>query len=232
MAALSSCARFGTPSSCGDDSGFSRPFLTEVASHGYLVIALGAMKSGPGGEGVMRDATSPEGAPTSTRDLLTALDWVSGLPASRDCWKEYVDIANIAAAGYSCGSSLAVDLARDRRLRTAIALNGGVFRNRLPGITISMSDLSQMHTPLLYVLGGPTDVAYHSAMTNLAHLDHVPSSSSVAKSDTVAHIGHPMAAPSLKSRWLGSTGNSKAARRCATYSLAIPADCAQIPTGW
>lgn len=159
---------------CGDDSAFSRPFLTEVASQGYLVIALGAMKSGPGGEGVMRDATSPEGAPTSTRDLLTALDWVSGLPASQDGWKEYVDTANVAAAGYSCGSSLAMDVARDKRLRTAIALNGGVFRNKLPGLTMSMSDLSQMHTPLLYVLGGPTDVAHHSAMTNFAHLDHVP----------------------------------------------------------
>lgn len=159
---------------CGDDSAFSRPFLTEVASHGYLVIALGAMKSGPGGEGVMRDATSPEGAPTSTRDLLTALDWVSGLSASQDGWKEYADTANVAAAGYSCGSSLAMDVARDKRLRTAIALNGGVFRNELPGLTMSMTDLSQMHAPLLYVLGGPTDVAYHSAMTNLTYLDHVP----------------------------------------------------------
>ncbi|MEP7314011.1 MAG: hypothetical protein ABI859_15625 [Pseudomonadota bacterium] len=159
---------------CGDDSAFSRPFLTEIASQGYLVIALGAMKSGPGATGRMRDATGPDGVPTTTRDMLAALDWVTGLTTSQVGWSQYLDVASIAAAGYSCGGVLALDIARDKRIRTAVILNSGVFRATLPGVTMKKSELSQLQGPVLYVLGGPTDVAYFAALDDMTRLTHIP----------------------------------------------------------
>src|SRR5690242_9818357 len=67
---------------CSNDGAGSRLHLLEIASHGYLAIAPGRIRTGPGAT-IAPDAETPRPAagaklpkpPTTSADLLAALDW-------------------------------------------------------------------------------------------------------------------------------------------------------------
>jgi hypothetical protein len=42
------------------------------------------------------------------------------------------------------------------------------------GMTATKDLLADLHTPTIYVLGGPTDIAYENGMDDYARIDHVP----------------------------------------------------------
>jgi hypothetical protein len=54
--------------------------------------------------------------------------------------------------------------------------NSGVFSgpNPITGMTVTKEALKAFHTPVLYVLGGPTDIAYANGMDDFARIDSVP----------------------------------------------------------
>ena len=66
---------------CADDGASARLHLSEIASHGYLVIAPGKWRNGPNAkEGPAPPrAPAPDGGmsapPTTAADLTEALDW-------------------------------------------------------------------------------------------------------------------------------------------------------------
>ena len=39
---------------------------------------------------------------------------------------------------------------------------------------LSKDDLRKIHGPVLYIMGGPTDIAYKNAMDDYARISHVP----------------------------------------------------------
>jgi hypothetical protein len=41
-------------------------------------------------------------------------------------------------------------------------------------MVVDKDQLDALHTPTLYVLGGPTDVAYPNGTDDFEHIDHVP----------------------------------------------------------
>ena len=85
---------------------------------------------------------------------------------------------NIAAAGMSCGGLQTLVNCADERLKTIMICNSGSFIN--PGTAVpnmpmpKKEDLKKIHTPVMYLLGGPTDIAYENGMDDFHRIDHVP----------------------------------------------------------
>jgi hypothetical protein len=56
-------------------------------------------------------------------------------------------------------------------------MNSGLFidgETRMGGMVGTKALLDALHTPTLYVLGGPSDIAYANGMDDFARIDHVP----------------------------------------------------------
>lgn len=178
---------------CMGDGNSARLLLTEIASHGYLVIAPGAMLDGPGGlrgypEGANVPADQP-GRGVAPADMVHVLDWASAPASSNGGWADFVDAKRIGVAGWSCGGLLALGLAPDPRIRTTIVFDSGLFpagEAGMPGLTVDKSTLGQLHAPILYLLGGITDVAYTNGTDDFARIDRVPA---VLASRDVGHSG-------------------------------------------
>lgn len=168
---------------CSDDGASSRLHLLEIASHGYLAIANGTIKSGPGVEPApprqpRADGQLPPPA-TSAKQLIEAIDWALAENA-REGSELYgrIDPKAIAISGYSCGGLQALDVAHDPRIRTVLIHNSGIFdaesAKRLPSMDIGKDKLKKLHTPIVYIQGGPSDIAYNNGMDDFRRIDHVP----------------------------------------------------------
>jgi hypothetical protein len=178
---------------CSDDGASSRMHLLEIASHGYLAIANGTIKSGPGTRPEPPRAPRADGQlpppATSPQQLTDAIDWALAENSRKgsDLYGR-IDPKAIAVAGYSCGGLQALQVAGDKRLSTVIIQNSGIFNPesavRMPSMDIGKDTLKTLHTPVLYILGGPKDIAYGNGMDDFHRIDHVPAA--VANID----VGH------------------------------------------
>jgi len=168
---------------CVDDGTAHRLHLAEIASYGYLVIAAGAWRSGPGATEPRAQQTAPVGgglppAATSAADVSAGIDWAiaeNGRDGSRLNGKIATDA--IAVAGHSCGGLQAIEVAADPRVNTVLVHNSGIFNDgasRIPGIIATKDMLDRIHTPVIYILGGPTDIAYPNGTDDFARLNAVP----------------------------------------------------------
>ncbi len=176
---------------CAADGAGGRLHLAEIASHGYLAIASGTIQSGPGappqsvtgGPGAA-PAPGPNGMPlhipppATKADLLTqAIDWA--LAENQRKESPYYGRINpqwIAVSGWSCGGLQALEVAADPRVRTVVIHSSGIFSaaNPIPGITITKAALEKLHTPIIYILGGPSDIAYANGMDDFRRINSVP----------------------------------------------------------
>ena len=147
-------------------------FLNEIASHGFLVIAIGTMPKENGEQNKERSTSSK---------LREAIDWA--IARNSDATSIYfkkIDTKNIAVAGMSCGGLQALDVAGDPRVSTLVVANSGIFIDPFRGNAMPMmpqldkTHLTKIHTPTLYLLGGPSDIAYKNGMDDVAKLNHVP----------------------------------------------------------
>jgi dienelactone hydrolase len=171
---------------CSNDGASSRLHLLEIASHGYLAIAPGRIRTGPGATvGLSEPARMPPATngklpapPTRSADLLAALDWA--LAQNRDARSPYyrrIDPSAVAISGFSCGGLQALQIAGDPRVKTLVVMNSGIFnddKQGISGIEVSKSLLDEIHTPTLYILGGETDIAYANGMDDFRRITHVP----------------------------------------------------------
>jgi len=168
---------------CADDGASSRLHLSEIASHGYLVIAPGKWRNGPNAkEGPAPPrAPAPDGGPsappTTAADLIEALDWALAEDARQGSrFAGLIDRDAVAAGGFSCGGVQALEIAGDPRLKTVVVQNSGLFSDGggIPGMRLPKSALRSLHTPVIYVQGGPTDIAYANGLDDFGRIDHVP----------------------------------------------------------
>lgn len=146
-------------------------FLSEVASHGFLVVAIGPMPE----EG-QRGA---KGGPTPSTLLKAALDWaIEQNTTEGSPYKGKLDTSKVAVSGMSCGGLQALEVAPDPRVTTAMICNSGLFENpvgRMPGMPkLPKEHLKKLHTPVIYILGGEKDIAYKNGMDDVKRIDHVP----------------------------------------------------------
>lgn len=171
---------------CSTDGASARQHLGELASHGYIAVAPGVIASGPGAEATSplprptSEAGSPPGlrAETSASQVMAGVEWLL-LENSRAGSPYFgkIDPSQIAVAGHSCGGLQAIQLAADPRVKAVIIHNSGVFRDGFPGMdamTISKADLTRFHTPILYLNGGPEDIAYENGLDDFRRIESVP----------------------------------------------------------
>lgn len=147
-------------------------FLNEIASHGFLVVAIGTMPKESGEQN--------KGRSTSSK-LKDAMDWaIAQNGDAKSAYYKKVDTKHIAVAGMSCGGLQALEVAPDPRVTTLLVANSGIFIDPIRGNAMPMmpqldkTHLSKIHTPTLYLLGGPSDIAYKNGMDDVAKLNHVP----------------------------------------------------------
>jgi hypothetical protein len=145
-------------------------FLNEVASHGFLVVAIGTMPKESGEQNKKRSASS---------QLVDAIDWAYAQNADPNSpYYQKIDLDNIAVSGMSCGGLQTLEVAGDPRISTIVVLNSGLFRQPgagMPGMPqLSKAQLEKIHTPTLYLLGGPSDIAYENGMDDYEKINHVP----------------------------------------------------------
>jgi dienelactone hydrolase len=199
------CARVGTAFA---------GFLTQVASHGYVAIAVGAKDAvGRGGARGQAPAASgpagtPPAAPAAPDDalLLDAIDWAirqNGDPTSRLYQK--LDTTEIAVMGQSCGGLQTIAVSHDPRITTSVLWNSGVLppTATTPGLVLSAANktsLGRLHAPVAYFIGGPTDVAYPNAEDDFARITTVP----VFKANL--NVGHGGTFRDPGAGWFGEVG--------------------------
>lgn len=136
---------WGNGACSGDGLGFSK-FLTEVASHGYFIVANG--KPGAGFQ-----------SQTKAKDLPDAIDWVYA-NAGKGKYAT-VDKTKLAAAGQSCGGIQAYSASLDPRVTLTGIFNSGLISR---GNTVLFEKLK---APIGYFLGGPTDIAYENVSCSI-----------------------------------------------------------------
>ncbi len=168
---------------CSNDGASQRLHLLEIASHGYLAIANGTIKSGPGTQPSPPPAPRADGQlpppATSAEQLIEAIDWALKENARKgsDLYGR-IDPKAIAISGFSCGGLQALKSASDKRINAVIIQNSGIFSPedaaRLPSMDIGKDTLQKLHTPVLYIQGGPTDIAYNNGMDDFRRIEHVP----------------------------------------------------------
>lgn len=158
-------------------------FLSEVASHGFLVIAIGPMPA----EGQRGGA----GGPTKSVMLVDAINWAIAQDSDKSSqYYQKLDTGKIAAAGMSCGGLQALEVAPDPRISTTMVCNSGILSNPgsgkggMPNLT--KAHLEKLHTPVIYILGGEKDIAYNNGMDDFRRINNLPI---VAANLNVGHGG-------------------------------------------
>jgi dienelactone hydrolase len=168
---------------CANTTFEHKNFLNEIASHGYVVLAIGLLEE-------IHQRGEKSRQPTSSKQLLTALDWMLAENQSdMGIYSGKMDGAKIAAMGMSCGGLQAIEISGDPRITTTVVCNSGVLPTPSPrkGMPpLSKDDLTKFHAPVLYLMGGPSDIAYQNAMDDFARVSHVPI---VMANHNVGHAG-------------------------------------------
>lgn len=202
---------------CSSSSRMHANFLAEVASHGFLILALGPYvaesDAGSGGRGM--------GSGTKSAQMLEAIDWATA-ENKRSGSKFYgkLDPEKFAVAGMSCGGLQALEVASDPRVKTLMVMNSGLFgpggrpkmgppKEGMPKMgppkegmpkgapkggapmmgmpAIGKEVLAKLHSPTIYIIGGETDIAYPQAIDDFAKIDKVPVA--IANLEKVGHGG-------------------------------------------
>jgi dienelactone hydrolase len=159
---------------CADIGSSAKNILLEVASHGFFVIALGMPGEWPPpkGAGAMRT--------TAASQMIDAINWVTAENVKLgSSYYQRLDTNRIAVAGHSCGGLQALQAAADSRVATSVILDSGVLLDPppfpMPGVkTNDKSELQDIHGPVLYLIGGPTDIAYKNALDDYERITRVP----------------------------------------------------------
>jgi len=174
------CANFGNR---------FRYFLTEVASHGYFMAAIGpvgpqylegnASMTPPGDTPPPPVDPEDRPQPTSWTLLIDAIDWAIE-ETQREGGPYYgkLDKNRIAVMGMSCGGLQAILAAADPRTTTAMIWNSGTFPANndrvLSGAEATKASLADLHTPVAYISGDESDVAFRNSNDDFEQIDHVP----------------------------------------------------------
>ena len=151
-------------------------FLNEIASHGYLVVATGFMPTFDANGNVQ----SYRGAQSTTEQQIESIGWAINQNKNQQSplYKK-VDVKHIAAAGMSCGGLQTLFNCADKRITTIMICNSGLFNSdgngAVPGMPMPpKSKLKELKVPIIYILGGETDIAYGNGMDDFHRIDHVP----------------------------------------------------------
>jgi hypothetical protein len=164
-------------------------FLTQVAAHGFVIIAYGAPDV----------HSSPDGMAAEGR-LKKAIDWAFSPPGEGGPqYFNRLDSAKVAAMGHSCGGIDALWTGgNDDRVKSTVSLNSGCFPNTSTGglsgpLAVCRDDLHLLGGPVMFMAGGPTDVAHNNSVESFKLISKVPAV--FASHATAGHSGFFGSAP-------------------------------------
>ena len=181
-----------------------RQYLTEIASHGYLVIAGGPMgpielEVGPQENPAVRRAGNPPAAPATnaaaatpadprvtTAMLKEAIDWAvkkNGETAHK--FQNRLDLTHIVVMGHSCGGGLAIqETTQDSRVSALGVWFSGAGLTRGSDSPL----IEKIKIPLLIISGTEElDIAYASAKSTFERINNAPAF--YGWRDDLQHIG-------------------------------------------
>ena len=176
-------------------------FLAELASYGYFVIAAGRNDVD---FAVSRfEGKSANGLPLQVVDpgiLTRGVDWaVAENAREASPYHDKLDIKAIVYMGQSCGGMQALTASREPRTKTTVVLNSGYFKafpQGAPHLPLpERAAWSELHAPIVYFIGGPSDVAYKPSNENFNEIDSLP----VFKAQR--NVGHTGAYPGPDMPW-------------------------------
>jgi dienelactone hydrolase len=174
---------------CRNAGNIFRQHLSEVASHGFLAIAIGPI--GTPADEADPAAPRPGATPPPPRDrnnlpppashssqLVDAIDWAIA-ENGRQGSKLYgrLDTTRIAVMGQSCGGVQAIEASADPRVTTTVVWNSGLFPEPTTmggGKALSKADLAAYHGPVAYISGDQSDQAFVNAEDDFDRIAQVP----------------------------------------------------------
>ena len=219
---------------CANSNSAHQNYLSEIASHGYLIVAIGPMQAGGGrggrgagtaapGGGPGAGPAAPGGAPGAGAaapggaagagaavptggTLLDAINWAIAQNAnSQSVYYRKIDTSKVAVFGHSCGGLQALEVAPDPRVKTTLVVDSGILNSPgaapaaprgggagaggaaagagrggaggggLPGMPpLTKEHLAKLHSPVFYLLGGETDIAYANGMDDFNRIEKLP----------------------------------------------------------
>jgi hypothetical protein len=149
---------------CSNTSITHEKVLSEIASHGYIVIAIGALQM------TLQDRKPEQ---TQATMLTDAIDWMTSQNSKKGSeYYENVDLNKVASGGQSCGGAQILVVAGDPRIKTSMMFNSGMGNMTMAGA--STESLKSLHSPIIYIIGGESDVAYPNAIVDYDRIDKVP----------------------------------------------------------
>lgn len=163
-----------------------RPFFTEVASHGFLLIVSGPPEP-LGGSGPDFPKTKPE-------DLTASINWATAENHRQGSpYDQRLDPSAVAVMGQSCGGAQALSISKDPRIKTIVLWDSCSFqfiqghgpvpafpgrgatpagrppapppqgRGAIPVPTVQPELLTELRVPIAYFMGGERDMLYAPA---------------------------------------------------------------------
>ncbi len=147
-------------------------FLSEIASYGYLVVATGYIP--------MTDEWY-QGPMSKSEQQIESIDWVHAQNAdAKSPYHQKIDVKHLCLAGMSCGGLQSLQNCADKRISTLMICNSGLFNRQNAheakgGMPMPPKEkLQDIHTPVIYILGGEPDIAYNNGMDDFHRINHVP----------------------------------------------------------
>ena len=147
-------------------------FLNEIASYGYIVVATGF---------IPMDDKPYRGPMSTSQQQIEAIDWVCQQNEDpQSTYYQKLDVKNICVAGMSCGGLQTLFNCADPRIKTLMICNSGLFNQMnahqaVGGMPMPpKSKLNEIHSPIIYILGGKSDIAYENGMDDFHSINHVP----------------------------------------------------------
>jgi len=155
---------------CRNTSGEFRNFLSDLASQGFLVVAIG-----PAGNVVVM-GSEERPLMTAASQLLDGVTWaIEENARAGGAYYQKIDTSKIAVAGQSCGAMQAIEVSSDPRVTTTIALNQGIDtdagggRGQNPGAGAANSPATAQGNP-----GGGGRVIAAPRGLDLRYAPHAP----------------------------------------------------------
>ncbi|WP_344080675.1 hypothetical protein, partial [Luedemannella helvata] len=147
---------FGNGACAHTDNSEVTGILTFIASKGFVVVDTGSVNNTNNGVA--------SGYPIPSL-LTNAISWAERENSrSGAALYQRLNLSKVAAAGHSCGGLEALVAAQDSRVKSVVSLDSGFFADGSFGY--QRSELYKLHTPALFMDGGPSDIAYSNTQAN------------------------------------------------------------------
>jgi len=157
-------------------------YLTEIASHGYVIAAVGKWANEDNKENDTSLNFTDEiiaGFKMDAEDLVSvALAWLEKENMNKESiFYKTMNTENVGAVGHSCGGlqALIIGTKDDKRIQTTVALNSGANSpGDLLATLIVKDELQSITKPIIYVTGGVSDIAHNNAVDDFGLITKVP----------------------------------------------------------